>query len=67
MLLKGHNKVKLPQADFVKIATWIDANAPYYGTYRGKRGLQDKDHPEFRSHPVALKGGDLRDYDVPGY
>ena len=38
-----------------KIYTWIDANVPYYGTYRGKRNLQDKDHPDFRALPLAGK------------
>jgi len=53
MLLKGHQKVKLPREELIKIVTWIDANAPYYGTYRGKRDLKDKDHPDFRALPLV--------------
>ena len=45
----------LTREEFIKIVTWIDANVPYYGTYRGKRNLQDKDHPEFRALPLAGK------------
>jgi len=45
----------LTREEFIKIVTWIDANVPYYGTYRGKRNLQDKDHPEFRALPLVQK------------
>jgi len=48
-------KGKITQAEFVRIVTWIDANTPYYGTYRGKRGLNDKDHPDFRLPPLVSK------------
>jgi hypothetical protein len=47
-------KGKITQGEFVRITTWIDANTPYYGTYRGKRGLQDKDHPDFRLPPLVI-------------
>jgi mono/diheme cytochrome c family protein len=46
-------KANLTREEFVKIVTWIDANAPYYGTYRGKRDLKDKDQPDFRPPPLA--------------
>jgi hypothetical protein len=48
-------KAKLTNAEFIKIVTWIDANAPYYGTYRGKRELKDKDAPDFRLPPLVAK------------
>ncbi|MDP6545002.1 MAG: hypothetical protein QGH60_13515 [Phycisphaerae bacterium] len=47
-------KGKITQGEFVRIITWIDANSPYYGTYRGKRGLQDKDAPDFRMPPLVM-------------
>jgi hypothetical protein len=46
-------KADVSRDEFIRIVTWIDANAPYYGTYRGKRDLKDKDDPEFRSLPLA--------------
>ena len=46
-------KGKISQSEFVRIVTWIDANTPYYGTYRGKRSLQDKDAPDFRLPPLV--------------
>lgn len=54
MLLKGHNEVKLSQPDFIKLATWVDLNLPYYGTYFGRRNLVYKDHPDFRPVPTLL-------------
>jgi len=48
-------KAKITRAEFVRIVTWIDANTPYYGTYRGKRDLKDKDHPDFRALPLVHK------------
>jgi len=55
MLLKGHHTAKLSREEMVKLVTWIDANVPYYGTYRGNRNIEDKDHPNYRALPVALK------------
>jgi len=53
MLREGHGKANLSREELVKFVTWIDANAPYYGTYRGKRNLRDKDHPDFRALPLV--------------
>jgi len=44
-------KADLTREEFIRIVTWIDSNVPYYGTYRGKRSLRDKDDPEFRLPP----------------
>ncbi|MFP4058441.1 MAG: hypothetical protein ACLF0G_16355 [Candidatus Brocadiia bacterium] len=33
MLLEGHNKVALSAADIERLATWMDANALFYGTF----------------------------------
>ena len=48
-------KTGLAREEFIRIVTWIDSNVPYYGTYRGKRELRDKDHPDFRALPLAGK------------
>ena len=52
---KAPCKTKLTQAEFVRIVTWIDANIPYYGTYRGKRDLKDREAPDFRLPPLVAK------------
>ena len=46
-------KAKITRTEFIRIVTWIDSNVPYYGTYRGKRNLQDKDCPDFRLPPLV--------------
>ncbi len=46
---------ELTREEFVKIVTWIDANAPFYGTHDGKKNLQWKGEPDFRPLPVARK------------
>ncbi|MFW6161559.1 MAG: hypothetical protein ACODAJ_02250, partial [Planctomycetota bacterium] len=33
MLLDGHNKVELSRGDIERLATWMDANALFYGTF----------------------------------
>ena len=52
---KAPCKAKITQAEFVRIVTWIDANGPYYGTYRGKRGLKHRGSPDFRLPPLVVK------------
>jgi hypothetical protein len=58
------NDAKLPLEDFVKLATWVDANAQYYGTYYGRKNIRYKDHPNFRPVPTFAsasgKAPDLR-------
>ena len=46
---------KLTREEFIRIVTWIDANAPYYGTHKGKKSLRYKDQPNFRPPPVASR------------
>ena len=54
-LLKGHHKVKLSREELIKIVTWIDSNAPFYGTHDGKKNLKWHDEPDFRPDPKAPK------------
>jgi hypothetical protein len=55
MLMKNHGKTKLSREEFVRFVTWIDSNIPYYGTYRGNRNIEDKDDPDYRALPLAMK------------
>ena len=43
----------LTPEEFVRLVTWIDANAPYYGTYEGKRNLKWRKQPDFRPEPSS--------------
>ncbi|MCP4642556.1 MAG: hypothetical protein GY851_19080 [bacterium] len=53
VLRKGHNDTKLSEEEFVRLVTWVDANAPYYGSYFGRKNLKYKDHPQFRPVPTV--------------
>ncbi len=44
----------ITEAEFVRITTWNDANVPFYGTYRGKKELKDKNEPDFRPPPAPV-------------
>jgi hypothetical protein len=46
------NERKLSRTEFIKLVTWVDSNAQYYGSYYGRRNLQYKDHPNFRPVPT---------------
>jgi len=48
-------KAKLTRNEYIRIVTWIDANAPYYGTHSGKKNLKWKDDADFRPLPLAGK------------
>jgi hypothetical protein len=48
-------KGELTKEEFIRIVTWMDANIPFYGTYRGKRDLKYTDEPDFRPPPLVVK------------
>jgi hypothetical protein len=48
-------KAGITQEEFIKIVTWIDANAPFYGTHAGKKNIKWKDDPDFRPMPLVGK------------
>ena len=52
LLRRGHEDVKLPREDMIKLVTWIDANVPFYGSYFGKRNINYRQHPGFRPEPT---------------
>jgi hypothetical protein len=52
---KAPCKSKITRNEFIKIVTWIDANAPFYGTHEGKKNIKWKDDPDFRPLPIAGK------------
>jgi hypothetical protein len=50
----GHAKVALSREETIRIATWIDANVPYWGSYRGPYQIEQKDNPDFRLLPLPV-------------
>ncbi|MBI5395466.1 MAG: hypothetical protein HZA91_09250 [Verrucomicrobia bacterium] len=52
VLRAGHHDVKLTREDWIKLVTWVDANAPYYGSYFGRRNIAYRGRPDFRPVPT---------------
>lgn len=52
ILQAGHYDVRLALEDWVKLATWLDTGAPFYGSYYGRRHLQYRGQPDFRPVPT---------------
>jgi len=52
VLLEGHGDVSLSREEMIRLTTWVDANAQYYGSYYGRKNLRYKDHPNFRPTPT---------------
>jgi len=52
LIRKGHYDVRLSREELICLVTWADANAPYYGSYFGRRNLTYRDHPDFRPIPT---------------
>jgi len=46
------NHDRLPREAFIRIVTWVDANAQYYGSYYGRHHLRYRHHPDFRPVPT---------------
>jgi len=48
ILRKGHYDASLTEPEMVRLTTWIDSNAQYYGSYWGRKTLMHASHPNFR-------------------
>jgi len=46
------NKTRISQAELVRIATWIDTNGVYHGSYWGRIVPPHRDHPNYRPVPT---------------
>jgi hypothetical protein len=55
MLREGHEDVKLPKEEMIKLITWVDSNAQYYGSYYGRRNIRYQNHPNFRPIPTFVQ------------
>lgn len=53
VLRKGHYDKQLSREEWVKLVTWIDCGAPYYGSYYGRRNLSYRGQPDFRPVPTV--------------
>jgi len=48
-----HYDVKLSEEEWIKLVTWIDCGAPYYGSYYGRRNIAYRGQPDFRPVPTV--------------
>ena len=60
LLRDGHYDAKLSQEEWVKLVTWIDCGAPYYGSYYGRRNLRYLGQPDFRPVPTVESACGIR-------
>ena len=51
LLRRGHYESELSREEWIKLVTWIDCGAPYYGSYFGRRNLRYRGQPDFRPAP----------------
>lgn len=49
--MKEHQNLGITPEELLRVTTWVDANAYYYGSWWGRRNLQHKDHPNYRPVP----------------
>jgi hypothetical protein len=53
MLCEGHEDVKLSQEEMIRLITWVDSNAQYYGSYLGELDLEND---QVQKHvPVSIR------------
>jgi len=52
VLREGHEGVELSREEMIKLTTWVDANAQYYGAYYGRKNVEYEGHPNFRPVPT---------------
>ena len=53
ILREGHYDKELSREEWIKLVTWIDCGAPFYGSYYGRRNLRYKGQPDFRPVPTV--------------
>ena len=51
-LIEVHKDLRLSLGERVKVATWVDTNCQYYGSYWGRRNLKYAALPDFRPRPT---------------
>ncbi|MFV1966283.1 MAG: PKD domain-containing protein [Pirellulaceae bacterium] len=53
LLKADHYDAKLSREEWIKLVTWIDCGAPFYGSYYGRRNLTYRGQPDFRPVPTV--------------
>lgn len=53
LIRDGHYGVQLDPEEAIRLVTWIDCGAPFYGSYFGRRHLSYQGQPDFRPVPTV--------------
>jgi hypothetical protein len=61
MIIEKHQNVELSREEIATLATWVDANAPFYGSYFGRRNITHREDPDFRPVPTLDSALGIRD------
>ncbi|MDR2848697.1 MAG: hypothetical protein LBV39_06280, partial [Bacteroidales bacterium] len=48
-LAKVHRNIRLTPTEILQVTNWVDTNCQYYGSYYGRRDIQFKDFPDYRT------------------
>ena len=56
---EGHYDCQLTPEERLRLITWADTNAPYYGSYFGRRNLTYREHADFRPVPTLQSAAGL--------
>ena len=51
-LVATHQDIRLARDELLRISNWVDTNAQYYGSYYGRRNIDERNHPDFRPVPT---------------
>ncbi len=66
VLKADHYDAKLSKEEWIKLVTWIDSGAPYYGSYYGRRHLRYRGQADFRPVPTLDSACGIRpEFPVP--
>jgi hypothetical protein len=65
LLCKGHYDARLDREEFIRLVTWIDCGAPYYGSYFGRRNLTYQGQPDFRPVPTLSSACGIAPPEIP--
>ncbi len=59
-LRESHAEVSLSEAEWVRLVTWLDVNAPFHPSYWGRLNASHQGHPNYRPE-ITLEEAQMRD------
>ncbi len=59
-LRESHAEVRLSEAEWVRLVTWLDVNAPFHPSYWGRLNAAHQGHPNYRPE-ITLQEAQMRE------